>query len=508
MTAVDIAPAAGGVEEKGLKTGALGFVSSVVIAVASTAPAYSLAATLGFVTAVAGIGFHAPIVMVLAFVPMYLIALAFKYMNQADPDCGTTFTWAARAFGPMTGWLGGWGVIYADVLVMASLSQIAGSYTFLLFGADHAANSKLWVGIAGVVWILLMSWICYVGIEVSARTQYVLLGSEIVILAAFAVVALLKVYARHPVGAVHPSLGWLNPFGIASFGALTSGMLLAIFIYWGWDTAVSVNEETEDATRTPGRAAVVSTFLLLGIYVLVSVAAQAYHGVAFLNDPDNQNDVLNALGKDVLGSPWDKLLIIAILTSASASTQTTILPATRQSLSMAAHGAFPKHFGRMNTKYLSPGVSTIWMGAISIACFVTLNSVSSNILEDSVTATGIGIAFYYGLTGFACTWYYRKELGKSLHNLVFIGLGPLAGGLILWVLLGYDLYLSAQPANSSTGSAWLGVGPPVAMAGIALALGIVLMLIQRSVAPEPYFRWKTETADPAVLEAHSKGPHG
>ena len=80
--------------EKGLKTGALGFVSSVVIGVASTAPGYSLAATLGFITAIAGIGYQAPIVIALAFVPTYLIALAFKYMNQADPDCGTTFTWA------------------------------------------------------------------------------------------------------------------------------------------------------------------------------------------------------------------------------------------------------------------------------------------------------------------------------------------------------------------------------------------------------------------------------
>ena len=506
MTTVDVPAPSGGVEEKGLKTGALGFVSSVVIGVASTAPGYSLAATLGFVTAVAGIGFHAPIVMVLAFVPMYLIALAFKFMNQADPDCGTTFTWAARAFGPMTGWLGGWGVIYADVLVMASLSQIAGSYTFLLFGADSYANSTFWVGVAGVIWIVLMSYICYVGVEVSARTQYFLLAAEVLTLAIFAVVALVKVYSGHPAGAVHPSLSWLNPFGIGSFGALTSGMLLAIFIYWGWDTAVSVNEETEDATRTPGRAAVVSTFLLLAIYLIVSFAAQAFHGVAFLNN--HPDDVLSALGKDVLGSPWDKLLIIAVLTSASASTQTTILPATRQSLSMAAHGAFPKHFARINTKYLSPGVSTIWMGVISIACFVTLNSVSSNILEDSVTATGLGIAFYYGLTGFACTWYYRKELGKSLYNLIYIGLGPLLGGLILWVLLGYDIYLAAQPGNSSTGSAWLGVGPPVAMAGIALVLGVVLMLVQRVVAPDPYFRWKTETADPAVLEAHAKGSHG
>jgi len=207
---------------------------------------------------------------------------------------------------------------------MASLSQIAGSYTFLLFGADHAASSRLWVGIAGVVWIILMSLICYVGIEVSAKTQWFLLAAEVIVLAVFAAVALGRVWFGHPTGSVHPSWSWLNPFDIKSFGALTDGLLLAIFIYWGWDTAVSVNEETEDASRTPGRAAVVSTFLLLGIYVVVSIAAQAYHGVGFLNN--HADDILSALGKQVL--PWhlDKLLIIAVLTSASASTQTTILP--------------------------------------------------------------------------------------------------------------------------------------------------------------------------------------
>ena len=172
-----------------------------------------------------------------------------------------------------------------------------------------------------------MGAICYVGIEASARTQWGLLGAEIVILVIFSIVALTKVWTGHAPGGVHPALSWLNPFDISSFGAMSSGLLLAIFIYWGWDTAVSVNEETEDSTETPGRAAIVSTFLLLGIYLLVSVAAQAFHGINFLNN--NSDDVLGALGKDVLGSPWDKLLIIAVLTSASASTQTTILPTTR-----------------------------------------------------------------------------------------------------------------------------------------------------------------------------------
>jgi nucleotide-binding universal stress UspA family protein len=94
-----------GVVDKGLKKDALGFVSSCVIGVASTAPGYSLAASLGFVVAVAGVGLQAPAVLLLAFVPMLLIASAYYYMNRADPDCGTTFSWVTRAMGPLLGWL-------------------------------------------------------------------------------------------------------------------------------------------------------------------------------------------------------------------------------------------------------------------------------------------------------------------------------------------------------------------------------------------------------------------
>jgi hypothetical protein len=118
--------------EPGLKKGAISFASNVVIGVASTAPGYSLAATLGFVTAV--VGFKAPAIMIVAFLPMLCIALAYNYMNRANPDCGTTFTWVTQAMGPRLGWMGGWAIIVADVIVMANLSQIAGLYSFQLFG--------------------------------------------------------------------------------------------------------------------------------------------------------------------------------------------------------------------------------------------------------------------------------------------------------------------------------------------------------------------------------------
>ena len=72
--------------EKGLKADALGYVSNVVIAVASTAPAYSLAATLGFIVAVGGVGVHAPAILIVSFVPMLFISLGYHYLNLADPD--------------------------------------------------------------------------------------------------------------------------------------------------------------------------------------------------------------------------------------------------------------------------------------------------------------------------------------------------------------------------------------------------------------------------------------
>ena len=148
------------VESKGLKGGALGLVSSIVVGMASTAPAYSLAASLGLIVASGGAllaGVKAPAIILLAFIPMWMIAVAYQELNKAEPDCGTTFTWASRAFGPLVGWMGGWGIIAADVIVMANLAQIAGSYSFHLFGAADLANSTLWSTVAGVIWIVVMT---------------------------------------------------------------------------------------------------------------------------------------------------------------------------------------------------------------------------------------------------------------------------------------------------------------------------------------------------------------
>jgi amino acid transporter len=484
--------------EKGLKKNAIGFASSVVIGVASTAPGYSLAATLGFVAA--AVALQSPAILLISFIPMFLVAAGYYYMNKADPDCGTAFSWVTKAMGPQLGWLAGWALVVADVIVMANLAQIAGLYTFELVGWHAAAGSTAAVTAVGVVWIAIMTAIVVIGIELSARTQIGLLAAEIFTLALFAVVALVKVYAGGaPPTSIHPSLSWINPFSLSP-SEISAGMLLAVFIYWGWDTTASVNEETEDATEAPGKATVISTLILLGIYIVVAVAAQSYAGVH--NLVANQEDVLSSLGTEVFGSPLDKLLIIAVLTSAAASTQTTILPTARTTLSMARAHAMPESLGRVHPRFLTPHISTIVMGGLSIVWYVGLTIVSEDILFDSLAALGLMISFYIGITGFACAIYYRHELLRSVKNFFFIGVGPAAGGAILFYLLVKNGIELANPANSESGNSWFGVGPPLLIAIFFLLLGIFFMVLQWRKLPG-FFRRRAEVAPAGFLEGEA-----
>ncbi|GLP82424.1 APC family permease [Mycobacterium antarcticum] len=512
MTTVDSGSSGTGatVDSKGLKGGSLGLLSSVVVGMASTAPAYSLAAVLGLIVA-SGAGVKAASIVLLAFVPIYLIAVAYQELNKAEPDCGTTFTWASRAFGPLVGWMGGWGIIAADVIVMANLAQIAGAYSFTFVGdlgwtsVADLANSTLWSTVAGVIWIVVMTYICYRGIEVSARLQYFLLGFEVIILVVISIYALVKVYTNNALAgeSINPSLSWFWPGGLDFGTVIAPAILIAIFIYWGWDTAVACNEESDDPGTTPGKAAVLSTFLLLATYAIVTVAVVAFAGVgedgAGLGNPDNSADVFAAIGPalfgdSVMGHIGLLLLSATILTSASASTQTTILPTARTTLSMGVYKALPESFAKIHRKYLTPTVSTIVMGAVSIFFYVMFTLISSSLLLALIGSVGLMIAFYYGMTGFACVWYYRKTLTRSVRDLMMRGVVPLLGAVMLTVVFAYGLisyskpdYLLDDDGNNVT---ILGFGA-VAVVGIgALVLGVIMMFVWRAMSPS-FFKGET-----------------
>jgi amino acid transporter len=341
-----------------------------------------------------------------------------------------------------------------------------------------------------------MTWVSYRGVELSARLQQALLGIELAVLVVFAAAALIRVYGSAPAGSVHPSLEWVNPFGL-SLGALVDGVLLGVFVYWGWDACVTVNEESRDSRTGPGRAAVVSTLMLLGIFVLVSTASQSVAGPGFL--AAHSSDVLGVLGTTVFGSPWDKLLVLVVLTSTAASTQTTIMPTARTMLSMARWGALPHALGRIHPRFMTPAIATVLMGAISAAWTVAVlvANPAQSVLGDSITALGFLIAFYYGITGLACVVYYRRAVTKRLGSLISLALIPGAGALLLAgiffkALTHYSQHaIGGIPVNYAPPVA--GVEVPVVIGLGSLALGVVLMLVARRLYPN-YFNRRLEHA--------------
>ncbi|WP_236656101.1 APC family permease [Streptacidiphilus jiangxiensis] len=502
--------------DKGLRSGALGMATSLILAVASAAPAYSLTATLAFI--VGYVGVQAPAVVVVAFVPILFVSFGYAALNRRDPDCGTIFTWASRVLNPNLGFLGGWAIIASFVLVIGSLAQVAGQYVFLLVGAKGIGSTPAdpRVLLAGLGWLLLMTLVCYRGIEIAAAVQRALLFLEFAMLLALSVVALVRVYAGSaPTGMHRPQLSWLDPFHGVSMGAFVSGLVLMLFIYWGWETALTVNEETADRRRVPGRAATWSTVLLVALYLVATYAAISFAGIGDtgigLNNPDNSGDVLYPLGTAVfgaggLGSVLWHLLILMVLTSAAASTETTVLTLSRTMLSMGDQGALPRALARVHPRFRIPHVGTVAVGVVGAVVYTVMNFLGHGLaIGDAVSSCGVMIAFYYGLTGVTSAWAHRDGWRTGAADLWLRLVCPLIGGAVLLAAGAWSLVHAWDPANSYTSwtlpfTSGTRVGGTFVIGTGTVLLGVVVLLVCRRVYPD-FFRHRSVAQQPEFVHA-------
>jgi amino acid transporter len=323
---------------KGLRARSIGLASSVTLGLSSVAPAYSIAVTLGFVVMV--VGDVAPAALLLGFVPMLLTAFAFRELNREMPDCGTTFVWNTRAFGPQIGWISGsWVPLIGTLIAMTTLAQVGAAYLLTFLGLDAMAASTSSVVVTGIVLLAAVTLIAYRGLQLAASLQYVLLALQMLSLLVFAVAA-----TAHD-GVSRPSITWLNPIGFEGFGPFSEAVLLCLFIYWGWDTLITVNEETRDGDRIPGKAALISTVVLLCTYLLTAFAAISFAGTGVdgtgLGNPDTAADVLASLAPDVLGPGLAKVVELAICVSAVSALLNCVVGTPRSTLSMAATARCP-----------------------------------------------------------------------------------------------------------------------------------------------------------------------
>jgi amino acid transporter len=490
-------------QDKGLSHNAVGLIGGTVLGISSVAPAYALTATIGILVAEAGT--KMPVVIIAGFLPMFFAAYAYRELNKVAPDCGTSFTWTTKAFGPYIGWLGGWAAVLATVIVLSNLAGVAVQFFYQFIGdlTGSESTAALWENklvnvITCLAFLAIATAVAYRGITTTERVQFVLVGFQMVVLVVFAVVAVVKSGAADT--GIPFTLDWFSPAGL-TMSAFIAGLSGSIFAFWGWDTSLTVNEESKDSDKTPGRAALLCVVSILLTYLLVAIATQMYAGVGAeglgLGNEAIADNVFGALAEPVLGGPLHLFLFLAVVASSAASLITTFLPTSRTMLAMGTYKAFPARFATIHPRYLTPSFATVAAGVGAALFYSTLTFLSESVLTDTIYSLGIMICFYYGLTAFACIWYFRHELFANVASIVFKLLFPLLGGLGLLGVFLRTLYDSASPDYGS-GASIAGVGLVLILGLGLIVLGVVFMLLMRARQPE-FFRGETLRKDTPVL---------
>jgi amino acid transporter len=492
---------------KGLSSGSLGLVGSIVLGVSSVAPVYALTATLG--PTVSEVGLQMPAVFLVGFIPMLLVAYGYRELNRVAPDCGTSFTWATKAFNPYIGWMAGWGALLATIIVLSNLAGVAVTFFYLMLGQITGSDGIVEFGDRTVVHVLtclifvaIATAVAYRGTTLTKKVQYALVGFQLAVLLLFLVLALSAIASGdRPEGSLSFDASWLDVTQISSFSAFTAGLSLSLFIYWGWDTCLTVNEETEGSSRTPGRAALLCIAVIVLTYLATAIVLQMYAGIGEeglgLGNPDTFDNVFAALAGPVMGPGLASLLFLAVVASSASSLQTTFLPPARTLLAMATYRALPERYARVHPRFQSPSVATVACGVAAGAFYAVMVLVSENVLLDTIYALGLMICFYYGLTAAACVWYFRKELTRSGRDLVLKGVMPGLGALMLLAVFLQTAVDTLDPAYGS-GSSVFGLGSVFVVGIGSLLLGAVIMLVWRRSHPE-FFRGETLHTDTPSL---------
>ena len=486
------------VRPDGLSLGA-----AVAVGINTTSPAYSLAAILAPMALL--VGYSTPVVLLVSFIPMALTSLAFMYLNRRDPDCGTTFSWVSRALGAKPGFLAGWVIAACGILVLGSLAQTAIEYGLLTIGQSELAANRAVVLTGAAALILVMVALSVFGADWFGRFQTVISFVQIGLLLAFAGVAAVLAFRE---GLPPFTSEWINPLDHGA-EAMVAAMLLGVFSFWGWEAATNLSEECRRPTDA-GKAGTIATVVLLLTYLLVATVVVIYLGRSRFYEVGESGLVLVDMSGVVFGS-FAFLVLFAVFLSAFASTQTTMVPGSRAVLSMARKGALPAALGFMHPRYKTPWMSLVVLGGIATVWYVGVSLISESAMLDTLSSLGLLVAAYYSLTGIACVVYYRRHVVASVKGLILVGVGPLLGSVGLGAMLVVGIRSLWDASQSASGTAWLGLAPPITIAGLFVLLGVIVMVLRMRVAPT-FFRTRTQTANamqsPFILPSERPLPTG
>jgi amino acid transporter len=457
----------GAVAPPGLRANVLGLFDSVVMAVAGSAPAYTIAATTAAL--VGAVGLAGPAALLYCGIPMLGIAWAFSYLNRIESNAGATYAWVAKVLQPGLGFIAGWSLVISATIFMVAGSLPAGQVTLGLFSSSAANNTGL-VTLVGSVWFLVMVTMVILGVRVTARAQWIMSGIEVAILVLFAILAIVHSASHHVTSF---SWSWFSLSQFHSMAGFAAGGLIAAFYYWGWDVSSNLNEEMHDSKRSAGLGGIIGVFIVFALYEIFTVASNL---VLSSKTVEGSGNVLANLGQAIWPGNGGKLLVIAVMLSTIATLETTLIQVTRTLFAMGRDRTMPAILGRVGRRQ-TPWVATVVVAVVSLGLFIGSNYVGSvdNILSDAISAIGLQICVYYGLAGLTVVVAFRKIILKSVKNALLIGLLPLIGAVFMFWILGESI-----PSDGAV-VVWVGLG--------GLAIGLI-PLVAYWVLGSPYYKQK------------------
>ncbi|MER5886055.1 APC family permease [Streptomyces sp. NPDC001941] len=413
---------------RGLQPGVLGTFDTIVMAVAGSAPAYSLAATTAVL--VAAVGLAAPAALLYCAIPMLGIVLAFGRLGRIDVNAGAAYSWVGRTLHPFLGFLSGWALVVAATLFMVAGSLPAGSLTLALFDPALAENTALSAAV-GAGWFLMMLLVVLGGARLTVRAQLLMSGLELLVLLLFVLAAV-----AHKGYAVAFDWSWLGFGHFDGVSGFASGALIAAFYYWGWDVTSNLSEETRDSRRTAGIASLVGVgivFLLFEAFtVMVNTLLPA--GRVRAGGPN----VLGELGDVLWPGVGGKLMVLAVMLSTVATLETTLIQVTRSLFAMGRDRTMPAALGRVHRRWNTPWVAIAVVGVVALVLLAASTALGSvgDVMAAAVSAMGLQIAFYYGLAGIAAVVAYRHLLLGSVRDFLLGGAWPLLGSAFMfWIFV-------------------------------------------------------------------------
>jgi amino acid transporter len=458
-----------------LEPNAIGVAQDTVIGLASSAPAATMAVTLAGLALAAAYGGGA--VVILCGVPMLILANAYRRLNLWNANCGASFEWVGRAINPYLGFFTGWLMLAGYLVGSISVVVVLAPSVLAIFGAS-ATSTWPNIGISTAL-ILVMLAIAVAGIRITARTQVGMAVIEYAVLVGISIWGLAFVLGHHH-GTFPITKGWFSLSGIGGKGSLATGLLIAVFMYSGWDATIYVNEEVKHRRVNPGRAAVFAVALLIVLYVLPQVGLQGVVSPAKLqaNSSSALVYVTSALG----GGGWAKVMAIALTLSVIGSTGTGIVAGARIAYGMATYRVLPPILGQIDRRFATPAIGSIILGTILIAATwaYLLSSSIATVFTQVVSTTGLLFAFFYILTALAAIVYYRRRVVSNAWDAVLVGILPLgAAGFLGWVV-----FRSLQLAAASERWSLVGI----------FGAGVIMMFVARFVLRSPFFQVPRESA--------------